>query len=346
MNSGAKTERQKNNFDFLRVFAALCVTYTHSFNHTNPKYIEHLHYLTGGKVTFADVGLCIFFSISGYLIVKSAHQSPSFKNYLWKRILRIQPMLLVVCLLSVLLLGPVFTTLGTKEYFMQPHTWTYFRNIMPLFGLQYNLPGVFEGFSGETGVNGSIWTLIVEERLYLVIALIFFAVKERTHLLLAVTILFNSAYFTSIIRPGFAIPFFDGTALFYAVLFLNAGVYYLVHNPGDKQNNRYILVTALFVLGSYFIPVLFYLNVFTVPLLVINLATKKGILNKAGRYGDFTYGIYVFSFPVQQMLSVSTFTGSNPYILFALTLLIVVPVAVISWHFIEKKMLLLKNRVQ
>ena len=344
--NGAYMERQQNNFDFLRVFAALCVTYTHSFNHTNPKYIEHLHHLTGGKVTFADVGLCIFFSISGYLIVKSAHQSASLKNFLWKRILRIQPMLLLVCLLSVLLLGPVFTTLGTKEYFMQPHTWTYFRNIMPLFGLQYNLPGVFEGLSGETGVNGSIWTLIVEERLYLLIAVIYFAVKERTHLLLAVTILFNSAYFTSIIRPGFAIPFFEGHSLYYAVLFLNAGLYFQLFNRGSKQNNWYILTSALLILASCFFPQLYFLTVFAVPLLVINLATTKGFLNKAGRYGDFTYGIYVFSFPVQQMLSAHAVTGNNPYILFALTLLIVVPAAVLSWHLIEKKMLQLKNRVQ
>lgn len=346
MNNGTNLERQQNNFDFLRVFAALCVTFAHSFNHTYPQFIEPLYTLSGGKFTFADIGLCIFFSISGYLIVKSAHHSGSFKNYIWKRVLRIQPLLLVVCFLTVFLLGPFFTTLGTKEYFMQPHTWSYFRNIAPIFGLQFNLPGVFENYTGEKGVNGSIWTLIVEERLYLVIAFIFFTVKERTHLLLAVTILFNSAYFTSIIRPGFAVPFFSGSALFYAVLFLNAGLYYLLHNPGHNKNNWFILASVLLILTSWLLPGFYCLNVFAVPLLVINLATKKGILNKAGRYGDFTYGIYVFSFPVQQMLSAGAVTGSNPYILFALTLLIVVPAAVISWHFIEKKMLMLKNRVQ
>jgi peptidoglycan/LPS O-acetylase OafA/YrhL len=346
MRNGITTERQQNNFDFLRVFAALCVTFAHSFNHVYPQFTEPLYALSGGRLTFADIGLCIFFSVSGFLIVKSAHQSVSFKNYIWKRLLRIQPMLVLLCLLTVFVLGPLFTVLSTKEYFFNGHTWTYFRNIMPLFGLQFNLPGVFESFAGEKGVNGSLWTLIVEERLYLLVAVVYFAVQQKRSVLSGVVILFNSAYFTSILRPGFGIPFFEGHALFYAVLFLNAGLYFQWYNNSAKQNNWYIMASALLIMASWFLPGLHFLHVVAVPVLVIGLATKKTMLSKAGKYGDFTYGIYIFSFPVQQMLSTSAAAGSNPYKLFGLTLLFVLPAAIISWHFVEKKMLLLKNKVQ
>ncbi|MEQ1553344.1 MAG: acyltransferase family protein, partial [Ferruginibacter sp.] len=110
----SQTERQQNNYDFLRVFAALCITFTHSFNLLKLNEKEYLLKFTNGKIDFAFVGLCIFFSISGYLIAKSAIVSPSFKNYLWKRFLRIQPMLILVCILSVFILGPFFTELSTK----------------------------------------------------------------------------------------------------------------------------------------------------------------------------------------------------------------------------------------
>lgn len=95
-------ERLNNNYDFLRVFAALCITLTHSYNLLQQSELEPLMKFSGQRVDFSFIGLSIFFSVSGYLVAKSAITSPSFKNYVWKRFLRIQPLLIVVCILSVL----------------------------------------------------------------------------------------------------------------------------------------------------------------------------------------------------------------------------------------------------
>jgi peptidoglycan/LPS O-acetylase OafA/YrhL len=92
--------------------------------------------------------------------------------------LRIQPLLLFVCLISFFVLGPLVTSLNKLEYFKNPATWTYFRNVFPATGIQFTLPGVFTNNIGEAGVNGSLWTLVVEERLYLLVGL-FFIIKKN-----------------------------------------------------------------------------------------------------------------------------------------------------------------------
>jgi peptidoglycan/LPS O-acetylase OafA/YrhL len=78
--------------------------------------------------------------------------------------------------------------------------------------------------------------------------------------------------------------------------------------------------------------------------LVNSIAKIKGKLNFAGKYGDFTYGTYVFSFPVQQILIAKGVL--NPYYLFLVTAIIVLPLAILSWNLIEYPFLKLKHKVK
>jgi peptidoglycan/LPS O-acetylase OafA/YrhL len=98
-------ERFQNNYDFLRIFAAFCIIFFHSFALLGKSAEDPLFQLSGGQVHFSFVGLSIFFCISGYLIAKSAVKSPTVINYFWKRLLRIQPLLLVTCFFTIFLLG-------------------------------------------------------------------------------------------------------------------------------------------------------------------------------------------------------------------------------------------------
>ena len=338
--------RLNNNYDFLRLFAALCITLTHSYNLLSKNNDEPLFKLTGSRVDFSFFGLSIFFSISGYLIAKSAINSPSFKNYIWKRFLRIQPVLIVVCIISVFIVGPFFSSLSPKDFFNQISTFTYFRNIMPLFGIQFSLPGVFSNNPAESGINGSLWTLIVEERLYLIVGILFLFKQHGKALLLIFIGILNLLYFINTFFYSEAlIKYFRGENVFYAIMFLNATAYYLLNINLKKAANPsfYFVILASVVLLSIVVISQKSLKVIFVPLLVLFFAQLKGITNKTGRYGDFTYGIYIFSFPVQQILVAKNIVVNNPLILFFLTLLIVVPLAIISWYFLEKKMLLLKR---
>ncbi len=338
-------ERFQNNYDFLRVFAAVCIMFTHSFDLLDKSKYELARVLTNGRINFSFIGLSIFFSISGYLIAKSAERSSSIKNYLWKRLLRIQPLLIVTCLLTVFVVGPFYTSLSIGDYFFNSNTWTYFRNILPAFGLQFTLPGVFFNNIAEPGVNGSLWTLIVEERLYLLVCILFLFHRNRfmflSLLIIPINILYlaNRFYFASSL-----ITYFDSGAFFYALIFLNAAAIYFLRINFSKHLYWYIMVSAGMVLIGISFPFLNFIYFFAIPLLINSIAQVKGIVNKAGKYGDFTYGIYVFAFPIQQML-ISSKIATKPYQLFLYSIILVVPLAVLSWHLIEKKFLKLKNLI-
>ena len=335
-------ERLHNNYDFLRLFAAVSITYAHSFNHT-PGYIEPLASLVNNKINVADIGLAIFFSISGYLIAKSALSSASLKNYFWKRLLRIQPLLIVVCFLSVIFIGLFFTSLSFKEYIFNSHTWTYFRNIFPATGIQFNLPGVFGNYAGENGINGSLWTLVVEERLYLLLGVVLFLPKYNKVILCLVTAVLNCCYLVDIIFHQNVIPFINTAAGFYALLFLNASVLFLLNINLARQPIKYLLAGVLFFLLSITIQPLFFLQLYALPVLILSAARVKCFTNNAGKYGDFTYGIYLFSFPVQQMLNAVESIRGNPYKIFFTTMLLVVPFSILCWNLVEKRMLKLKH---
>lgn len=340
-------QRFSNNFDLLRMVAAVCITFTHSYNLVGQNDAEPLMQLTGSRYDFSFIGLCIFFSISGYLIAKSACTSPTVVNYWWKRLLRIQPLLLLVCLLSIFVLGPLFTNLPATNYFTDTATWTYLRNFFPATGVQFTLPGVFTANIVESSVNGSLWTLVVEERLYIIVTALFFLKPSRKWYFVMPLILLNAVYFLSNFTGIEAIAYFKGVHIFYGLVFLNASAYYLFAVDFKKIASSWWLLLIMAAMAvCVAVPVMHYCSVFFAPLLVIALAHIKGFTNRAGRRGDFTYGIYIFSFPVQQVFINLSGNEITPLQLFGKTMLVVLPLAILSWHFFEKKFLSLKNRVK
>ncbi len=340
-------ERFTNNYDLLRIVAALCIAFTHSFNLLGYNNNEPLMKLSGGRFDFSFIGLCIFFTISGYLIARSALNSTSLLNYLWKRFLRIQPLLILVCLLSVFLLGPLFTKLTTPEYFSSFSTYSYFRNIFPATGIQFTLPGVFTENPVESSVNGSLWTLIIEERLYLLLSVLFF-LKKTNHKLFVyfigiLDLLFFADHLWDFSGP---LDYFGSTPIFYSLVFLNASCAFLLKLPVTTlAKPNWALGILLVTIVCMYLEPLRPLLVLVAPLFILSVANIKAATNKAGIYGDFTYGIYIFAFPVQQIIIATTGADMQPMELFLKTVLIVVVLAMLSWHLLEKLVLQYKNRV-
>ncbi|RYD82128.1 MAG: acyltransferase [Sphingobacteriales bacterium] len=348
MNMDAANQRFLNNFDLLRMVAAVCITFTHSFNLLGKNNEEPLMNFTGERYDFSFIGLCIFFSISGYLIAKSACTSTSILNYWWKRFLRIQPLLILVCVLSIFMLGPVFTNLPAADYWGNINTWTYLRNVFPATGIQFTLPGVFTTNVVESSINGSLWTLVVEERLYIIVSVIFFLKPAKKWFFIVPLILLNIVFFLSHFAEGMHfLAYFKGVHIFYALIFLNASASCLFKiNFFKLASSVALLAVVLAMCLCVSIEALHYLSVFAAPLLVISLAHVKAFTNKAGKWGDFTYGIYIFSFPVQQVFIYLSANQIAPWSLFVKTMLVVFPLSVLSWHFFEKKFLALKSRIK
>src|SRR3954470_24156141 len=138
---GAVVDRD-NNFDLLRLVAALSVIFSHAFLLAeNSQDHDPLMMLTGQAV-LGVAGVFVFFTISGYLIAQSFEATPSPLIFLAKRALRIFPGLFACLAICVFAIGPLTTSLPLGEYFAHPKVWLFLLHNAVL-DVDYNrLPGV------------------------------------------------------------------------------------------------------------------------------------------------------------------------------------------------------------
>lgn len=152
----------RNNFNLIRLFAAWLVIYGHAWAITGSAGGDLVTHLTRFKFA-GGVAVDVFFFISGFLIAASLARN-DVRSYLASRALRILPALVVCVALSVFVLGPLLTT--ADDYWRDPMTWDYLWANSSLWASRYTLPGVFQALP-QQAVNGSLWTLPIEARLYL-----------------------------------------------------------------------------------------------------------------------------------------------------------------------------------
>jgi peptidoglycan/LPS O-acetylase OafA/YrhL len=83
-----------------------------------------------------------------------------------------------------------------------------------------------------------------------------------------------------------------------------------------------------------------------VPYLVFFFAFQKNWLNQLGRYGDFSYGVYVFGYPIQQLIVLWLGPETSVAVLTLLCFVGVLPLAYLSWHGVEKPFMKFKNSLK
>ncbi|WP_293766246.1 acyltransferase [uncultured Aquitalea sp.] len=321
-----------NNFDFLRMAAALCVLYSHQYalmGQAEPAFFP-------GQ-TFGSTGVFIFFAISGYLVCESWVREPHVGLFVAKRMLRIWPGLAVNTLLCALLLGPVVSRLPANAYFGAPELFHYFSNLY--FRMTYFLPGVFEDNPYPVAVNGSLWTIPLEISCYL--SLMFAGVMTllgRRLLTLGITVLVAVFYF-------YQLPHYDNLAIKLALFFYAGSCMQLFRDYTSRMGVvAPVLVTGL---AALFLGQSTLASLLLLPYLAIQLGSRSyPVLNQAGRFGDFSYGTYIYAFPVQQTL-LHLMRGSElPLAWYLLSsTVITILLAAISWHAIEHPALKLKHQL-
>ena len=76
--------------------------------------------------------------------------------------------------------------------------------------------------------------------------------------------------------------------------------------------------------------------------LCLYLAVRLPIRN-FDRYGDFSYGTYIYAFPIQQMLALYGMQRHGIWAFMAASLLVATAAAFVSWHVVEKPAMKLKS---
>ena len=157
-----------NVFDVLRLAAAMAVLLSHCYPLTGRD--EPFARVTGE--TLGDIGVSVFFAISGFLVARSWASQPELRPFAAKRALRLLPALVVCVWLLALVLGPITTTLSPGDYLTTPQTWIYPLRSSVLITFAGRLPGVFEHNPFPDAVDGSLWTLPLEACCYVMVAVL------------------------------------------------------------------------------------------------------------------------------------------------------------------------------
>lgn len=320
----------KNNFDFIRVLLAFIV------------FVGHLGALSASpelKVfenSPVEIAVFGFFVVSGFLIARSYDRSSSLKRYFKKRISRIVPAYLLVVFLCAVLLSLV-STYTFKEYFShtQVYKYLFWNSIFLNFKAPW-LPGVF----GNQAVNGALWTMKIEMSYYFCVPLLFllFGKNNKYRNISLLIIYFLSLvylnYFESLGKISMAKQL-PGTLSY----FIPGMLIYFNFDQFIKHKNTLFIIAVLTV----WIDLVLNIKLFSpmmIGIIVLYIAYSLKFLNNFGKYGDFTYGIYIFHFPIiRTFTTLGFFKDYNPYLMAVACMLVVIAVGISSWHFYEKKFL-------
>lgn len=159
-----------DNFLLLRIIAALAVIYGHSFALVHPDGSQDIFIRLGWPMYSGDIAVAMFFVISGFMVSGSYLARADLFEFAKARLLRIVPAFALVLALCAWVIGPLMTTLPATDYFGDPAVSAYvFKNLRFGSDMAWQLPGVFEG-QVRDAVNGSIWTLPAEMRMYVATA--------------------------------------------------------------------------------------------------------------------------------------------------------------------------------
>ncbi|WP_081896682.1 MULTISPECIES: acyltransferase family protein [Burkholderia] len=337
-DKNSKMKCNENNFDFLRLFAASMVLFSHQHALMGRPGIDTG---LGERFGLGGLGVCIFFIVSGYLVTQSWLRDPNAFRFLAKRFLRIWPGLFIVTCIAALLVGPIVSGLDVKNYFSSPGLREYFGNLRVIGGGTSYLPDVFTHNPFPRAVNGSLWTIPVEVHWYLVLVVAAVAGALRWRWIALFGIVGLAIYHFGVYH-GETNPVRNWSRE-YGLFFLAGALLQLFR---DWWADRQVLLivgsltvgTALFMLGWHVLGVLV-----AMPCLVIFTGeASTPFLRRFGRFGDLSYGVYIYAFIVQQTL-IWKFGASGSFTLHLLSTVVVTFIcAWLSWHLVEKRALSFK----
>ncbi|KKC25446.1 acyltransferase [Sphingomonas sp. SRS2] len=341
----------RNNFDALRLMMALLVVFSHSYALAlGSEEREPLSIATNGHYNSGNIGVWVFFVISGFLIARSFEQSRSFGSFLSKRIRRIYPGYLAATSVCAFIVIPIFAPPGFALD-LADIARTIAGNL--LLGNIFPLPEPFTG-NPITAVNGALWSIKYEFLCYLGLALLgilALSVRRWTVPLLYLAVIATWCWLDATGRkpggPALVAEVIGFPYQWFRVLpnFLLGMIAYLLRDHIPRSTP--LLIAGLiacfmaFHLGGRGAGGMIAAHLIAPPVLaylVFWFAYHPRIrLSRFARHGDFSYGAYLYAYVIQQMLVA---TLDLPFPLFILlSMLLALAAGVASWWLVERHFL-------
>lgn len=322
----------RNNFGLIRLCAAWLVIWSHAWAITGTPGTDLF-----GRFSTRSAGALavdVFFLVSGFLVAASL-QRGTVGQFLMARVLRIFPALIACIALTVLVLGPLLTTSGS--YWREPGTWNYLWSNATLWRAEFFLPGVFETLP-RTAVNGSLWTLPIEGRLYLLllVAGLLGALAPRRFVGFWLLAIIGAGAFAWWQRP---LPEYLEYLFWATAFFITGSLFWVVRDRVVLKPWLLVPLFAAAVLlrGSpWFVPA--YFATVAYGTFCLAFLARLPVIDRT----DLSYGLYLYGWPMQQLalLLGATSVIANTLVASVMAL----ACAALSWFLIEKPALALKPR--
>lgn len=340
-----------NNFDLIRLLAAIEVVFIHAIHHLK---IDGWPKLFADQVIVHFPGVPIFFTVSGFLIFWAFDRKPNLKQYFINRILRLYPALYVCLLITIalLLINSSLLLLSDKGFYLWIAAQTTF--------FQFYTPESVR-FWGVGTPNGSLWTITVELQFYLMVPIIYYLIKcQKSNKVLILFFLISLVlnFLVASLTENSLTKLFFVSVTPYLFNFLIGTISYIYWEKlRDFIENKFLIWLSIYLIYCVFFgnflgfdlrtyALTNILQVFSQILLgILTLSfafSFNNLSQKTLKHNDISYGVYIY-----HMLVVNSFVSLallEKTIYLTLVLAITIIMATISWVFIEKPALRLKNR--
>jgi len=342
-----------NNFNLIRMLAAILVIFSHSFALSLGGVAADpiANYL---GISLGYIAVDVFFITSGLLVCKSLFTSKSLKEFVVSRCLRIYPAL-IISVLFCCLLGGVISELSLPQYITNSELiqFVFYNSTIVLTDYQ-ELPGVFYNAPLDRSVNGSLWTLPWELRMYIILIVLgmFLYITKKLNcfvnalpfLIIIISLTSLGFYLYDHIREAEYHWLYTKLYRFTATFFIGGALYVLRNYISLKLKWMLIAISLLIFASSLNQQLFFIFYVFLIPYIVLCMAyIPKGTILNYNKLGDYSYGTYIYAWPVQQTLA-TTIIGITPLSMFSITFIITLLLSYLSWNYIEKPSLKIKPK--
>lgn len=338
---------RENGFNLLRMLAATAVLFSHCFVLATGRDEDQPFYVALGGMTVGNIAVDIFFFVSGFLVCSSLMARQNVRSFWRARFFRVFPGLAASVLITVAVSAVSLRPEQYQQFFGDKHLWLFVvKNLTLFFGVWTSIPVALDQVPYHSVANGSLWTLPFEVRLYLGLGLLWLAARS--------------------LRAAGRFPTFEHWVTLTAFVMM---LVYLVHADPSLWNLRFstffccgvaayvhrshihlrvdlFLVCAVALAISAYNRTAFYIvyDLVLGYLILFVVFARLPVFRFYNRLGDYSYGMYIYAFPVQQFIA-KLIPGITAWQMLPLSFGITLIFAVGSWHLIEMPALRRKPRV-
>ncbi len=319
MNKKTLTElynKKNNSFTIMSIICSLLIIFYHCYPlFYGPNSKTDIFTRFCGSETLGGVIVAMFFVVSGFMITTSIKNSRNILQYLKKRIKKIFPPLIFCLIICACVICPIVSEIPKFTFLKTPSLYLSYiiDNTFLIKNTVYRIADVFSSVPYVGAINGSIWTLKHQFFMYILmipIYLIFIKKENKKEnykylclLLLTITMITYTGYYDKIINwlvktLGFIGIFAESKQLIRLIYYFCIGVFMNLYSDKIEYSKESIIIAFLISILTFPTKIFTYISLIIIPYLTLYIGSIKSNL----KVKDYSYQIFIWGFPIGQVI--------------------------------------------